>query len=134
MRTARSAIRTCSAAASASEYTATLSRPASRHARMIRTAISPRLAISTRFIRGGESATLPGPCRPALFEERPHPFLTFGRDAPPRDDIRCQGCDVGGRAASHAREERFRLSHGFRARRQQLADVTVDDGIEVPFG
>ena len=44
---------TCGARASASEYTATLSMPSSRQARMIRTAISPRLAMRRRRIMHG---------------------------------------------------------------------------------
>ena len=49
MATASSAIRTWRAARSHSEYTATEAIPMSRHARMIRTAISPRFA--TRILR-----------------------------------------------------------------------------------
>src|SRR3989442_5010663 len=44
MQTASSARRTCSDSRSASEKTATVSIPSSRAARMIRNAISPRLA------------------------------------------------------------------------------------------
>ncbi len=44
---ASSAIRTCRASRSGSAYTATDRYPASRHARITRTAISPRFAIST---------------------------------------------------------------------------------------
>src|ERR1051325_7229774 len=47
MHTAWSANLTWSASASAVEYTATDARPISRHARITRSAISPRLAIST---------------------------------------------------------------------------------------
>src|SRR5205807_2873810 len=47
MDSASSARRTCSASRSASEYTAAAARPSSRHARMMRTAISPRLAMRT---------------------------------------------------------------------------------------
>src|SRR5215471_12128038 len=47
MCTAWSASRTCRAPRSQSEYTATVGIPSSRHARMTRTAISPRFAIST---------------------------------------------------------------------------------------
>src|SRR5271167_2184370 len=47
MWTASSASRTWTAAASASEYTATVLNPSSRQARITRTAISPRLAIRT---------------------------------------------------------------------------------------
>ena len=46
MQTASSAKRTCAARASASECTATVRMPSSRHARAIRTAISPRFAMS----------------------------------------------------------------------------------------
>src|SRR5512133_2213687 len=45
MQTAVSAMRTCSAPRSASEYTATVRRPSRRAVRMTRQAISPRLAI-----------------------------------------------------------------------------------------
>ena len=47
MQRASSASRVCSASRSASEYTATVAMPISRQACMIRTAISPRLAIKT---------------------------------------------------------------------------------------
>src|SRR5437867_7616894 len=47
MCTASSAARTCGALASASLYTATARTPSSRHARMMRSAISPRLAMRT---------------------------------------------------------------------------------------
>src|SRR5437773_2552620 len=47
MCTASSASRTCGARASASLYTATDATPNSRQARMTRSAISPRLAMST---------------------------------------------------------------------------------------
>ncbi len=47
MHTSSSAKRTCSDSRSASEYTATVSMPSSWHARMMRRAISPRLAIRT---------------------------------------------------------------------------------------
>ena len=50
MQYASSANFTCSASASASEYTATDLMPSSLQARTIRTAISPRLAIKTFFI------------------------------------------------------------------------------------
>src|SRR6516164_6158048 len=56
MRTASSASRTCGAPASASLYTATARTPSSRHARTMRSAISPRLAMSTLSnigLRGG---------------------------------------------------------------------------------
>src|SRR4051794_39296185 len=52
MQTSSSANRTCSDSRSASEYTATVCTPSSRHARMTRSAISPRLAIST-FLNTG---------------------------------------------------------------------------------
>src|SRR5581483_5331543 len=47
--TAWSARRVCKAVRSASEYTATVEIPISRHERMMRTAISPRLATRTRI-------------------------------------------------------------------------------------
>src|SRR5437870_3987914 len=46
MQTSSSAKRTCSECSSASEYTATVLMPSSRHAQMMRRAISPRFAIS----------------------------------------------------------------------------------------
>src|ERR687896_2389700 len=48
IRNARSAISTWSASRSASEYTATVGMSSSRHVRITRTAISPRLAIRMR--------------------------------------------------------------------------------------
>src|SRR5690606_37924868 len=47
MQTDSSAMRTCMASTSAVECTATVRMPISRQARWIRSAISPRLAIST---------------------------------------------------------------------------------------
>src|SRR5688572_26445155 len=47
MHTSSSANRTWRDSRSASEYTATVWMPSSRHARMTRSAISPRFAIST---------------------------------------------------------------------------------------
>src|SRR5262249_50664071 len=49
MARASSASRTCSAGRSHSEYTAMVRMPISRHARMMRTAISPRLAMRILF-------------------------------------------------------------------------------------
>ena len=49
MHTDRVASWTWRASASACEYTETVSMPASRQARRTRRAISPRLAINTRF-------------------------------------------------------------------------------------
>src|ERR1041385_141724 len=62
MGNARSAARTCRLDASASEYTATASRPSAWQARMIRSAISPRFAISTRvmLMRGRRPCARPG--------------------------------------------------------------------------
>jgi uncharacterized protein YndB with AHSA1/START domain len=56
MATASSAMRTWTAPASASEYTATVRRSSSRQARITRQAISPRLAIRTLVIRLGGTA------------------------------------------------------------------------------
>src|SRR6476646_6711498 len=52
MHTSSSANRTWSDSRSASEYTATVCTPSSRHARMTRSAISPRLAIKTLLNMG----------------------------------------------------------------------------------
>src|SRR5690348_7260833 len=52
MQTSSPANRTWSDSRSASEYTATVCTPSSRHARMTRSAISPRLAIRT-FLNTG---------------------------------------------------------------------------------
>src|SRR5689334_15086926 len=56
MQTSSSANRTCSDSRSASEYTATVCTPSSRHALMTRSAISPRFAMRT-FLNTGP------PCR-----------------------------------------------------------------------
>ena len=58
MHTASSAKRTCSASASASEWTATVRMPSSRQARMTRRAISPRLAMRI-FLNIGAAALRP---------------------------------------------------------------------------
>src|SRR6266436_488622 len=57
MQTSSSANRTCSEFSSASEKTATVLMPSSRHAKMIRSATSPRFAIRI-FLNN-----LPGPYR-----------------------------------------------------------------------
>src|SRR3954466_8793532 len=56
MQTVSSASRTCIASASAVEWTATVLIPISWHARWIRSAISPRLAISSFWIFTGAVA------------------------------------------------------------------------------
>src|SRR5262245_47903629 len=53
MQTDSSASFTCMLCRSASEWTATVFKPISRQARMMRTAISPRLAIKTFLNMGG---------------------------------------------------------------------------------
>src|SRR5207248_1156254 len=58
MRKATSAISTCNASRSASEYTATVGIPSSRHVRMSRTAISPRLAIRILGFTATTGATI----------------------------------------------------------------------------
>src|SRR5437868_11977719 len=75
MRYASSAYRTWMAPASASEYTAAVAMPSSRHARMTRIAISPRLAIriflKSRFIFFYlERATRLGPPRAVARESQ----------------------------------------------------------------
>src|SRR5690606_14108025 len=60
MHTAWSAMRTCRAPASASEYTATVSIPRRRQVRMTRQAISPRLAIRRRLNNGLAGMAGPG--------------------------------------------------------------------------
>ena len=59
MRTASSASRTCSASASASEYTATVAMPSRLQVRMTRQAISPRLATRI-FVKGIGAAPAAG--------------------------------------------------------------------------
>src|SRR5262249_48741715 len=72
MWTAWSASRTCRAPRSQSEYTATAGIPSSRHARMTRTAISPRFAISTfttsfcHGVHGTHGVRAAAPCHPWL--------------------------------------------------------------------
>src|SRR5882762_3088946 len=56
MHTVSSARRTCIASASAVEWTATVLIPISWHARWMRSAISPRLAISSFSIFMGKAA------------------------------------------------------------------------------
>src|SRR3989304_9658727 len=62
MHTFSSAMRTWRESRSASEWTATVARPASRHAAMIRRALSPRLAIRTlEIMRSGPDGEQPLP-------------------------------------------------------------------------
>ena len=56
-----SAKRTCNDSRSASLYTATVSMPNSRHARITRRAISPRLAMRTFLNMGCQGSMLPPP-------------------------------------------------------------------------
>src|SRR5437868_1150466 len=73
MHTAWSANFTCSASVSAVECTATVSRPSSLHARMMRSAISPRLATRTlRNISGQLEQGLTVLDRGAILDEDPH--------------------------------------------------------------
>src|SRR6267142_1498180 len=68
MQTSSPAKRTCSDSRSASEYTAPVSSPSSRHARMTRRAISPRLAMRT-FLNTPGSAGVAGRAGSAVGEE-----------------------------------------------------------------
>ena len=86
-RYASSAIATCSAARSASEYTATAPIPSSRSVRMTRTAISPRLA--TRIlVKGGigrvfsPTVSLPDQLTVARIAAVPIVVLLFAWDFP----------------------------------------------------
>src|SRR5688500_15354988 len=106
MCTAASASRTCRAPRSQSEYTATVERPISRQARMIRTAISPRLAISTLTAR-----------RPGALSQRDVPVLlrriavAFGLEAGERGDqlrARLAGWDHFVDEAARRRDVRVR--------------------------
>src|SRR6188472_1762006 len=74
MHTAWSANFTCSASASAVECTATDSRPSSLHARITRSAISPRLAIRTlrNILRCDLEEGLPVLHRRAVLDEDAH--------------------------------------------------------------
>src|SRR5262245_33651216 len=84
MHTASSANRTWSALASAVECTATVAMPSSRHARMTRSAISPRLAIRI-FLNTGTSSGGSGGLDPeqGLAELHRLPVLRQGLDDPP---------------------------------------------------
>ncbi len=71
-RTASSAMRTCSALRSASENTATVAMPSSRHARITRTAISPRFAI--RIFENTSPPTPSPACGQARGSTSPRPL------------------------------------------------------------
>src|SRR5437868_4514228 len=88
--------------------------PRRLHVRMMRQAISPRLAISTRW---NMSASFHLPLRPPLVEKRGQPFLPLGRYAQACDQrrqfsIRDQGVRVGGAAETQRQLFRFMLSDG----------------------
>src|SRR5579872_4811402 len=90
MATASSASATCGASRSASEKTATVGSPTSRHARTIRTAISPRLAMRSlvsRFIPLLSPRREPAPVRATIFlaHNRPHPDAPATQSVPQRD-------------------------------------------------
>src|SRR5919106_340518 len=90
-------MRTCSASASASEWTATVPIPSRRQVRMIRQAISPRLAIRI-FLNIGEriSPRFGGPIYERLGNRttRRTPCLVQALE---RDDRRLDGADGHGR-------------------------------------
>src|SRR5579863_2054580 len=77
MQSFSSAKRTCSASASAVEWTATERSPISRQARMTRSAISPRFAMRT-FLNMGTRGELAAPPAKSLVERSP-PSLTRSR-------------------------------------------------------
>src|SRR6185436_2728107 len=71
---ASSAMSTCRASRSASEYTATVAMPCSRHSRMTRVAISPRFATRT-LRRAGTRALLAHGADGGLEKGRVHDLL-----------------------------------------------------------
>src|SRR6266704_3473699 len=77
-------MRTCKALRSTSLYTATLVSPSSRQARMTRTAISPRLAIST--LRKGQLAV------EVVFIGSPFILIIFDASNRFAEDDTCKEC------------------------------------------
>src|SRR5439155_6575766 len=132
--TARSAAATCGARRSASEYTAMVSMSSSRQARIIRSAISPRFAMSRRRITErstGEAASLLAPCGLALFEKRLQPFLSFRRHATRRDRARGDRHRLADRTGPYVRDERLGGGNALGSGREDFADVLRDGHIEV---
>src|SRR6185295_4337092 len=89
MQTDSSAKRTCSALASTVECTATVAMPSSRHARMTRSAISPRLAIriflnTAGFPSGPSSSSRRADAEERLAELHRLAVLRQDLDDPPR--------------------------------------------------
>src|SRR5262249_52680088 len=117
MAIARSAARTWRAPASIVECTATVSTPSSRHAAMIRTAISPRLAISRRRIILGL------PPRRALREKGGEPVLAFRRHAALRDRAGRDRRGLAGGGVPDDRDQRLRGGDGLRSAAEQLLHV-----------
>src|SRR5688572_29971703 len=119
--TASSAMRTCIASRSGSENTAMDVTPRSRHARMMRQAISPRFAIRRRFndtfnLRFRDPPRLPFP------EETREPVLAFGGHAALGDSRRGDigfGRDAPGDLANHA----LRFAHRLRCGRTDFIHI-----------
>src|SRR6188508_2710429 len=133
MPTASSAMRTWRAARSPSEKTATDARPRSRQARIIRTAISPRLAIrifckaaqdpSTGAMRGGGSAA----ARAALFQHSGYHFDGHGAVA-----IGARGTRNQERSAGLEQRLRPQLHHR-RLFGVGVFDAEADENVAVPL-
>ena len=103
-----------------------VSMPSSRHARMMRTAISPRLAMRRRLIIGLQtSAQVRCPAsRLPLLEKRAQPFLAFGaRRAARRSPRAVIGRGLVERPAPHVADERLGRRDRLRAGGEDLAHV-----------
>src|SRR5438270_7531773 len=111
MHTSSSAYFTCKASRSASECTATVFRPISLHARMIRRAISPRLAMRTLE----NMITLPvAGCRLPM---------TSGNWEPGTGNARS--------ALDPHREQLLSVLHRLSVLRKDLDDFAVDIGLDL---
>src|SRR3954463_6762641 len=122
---ASSAISTCSALRSASEYTATVRMPMRFAVRITRQAISPRLAI--RILRN----TLALPGRLALLEERGDAFASVGGGADLGDAPRRVGLQrIVDRPARDVAHEVLDAGMRGGAAREQMVEQLADERVE----
>src|SRR5699024_5635281 len=100
MRSALSAAVTCGASASSSVWTAIAARPSVRRVRRIRSAISPRWAISTASKRGAPGMpAMPGLCAAVIAASHPEHAARGGAQRGAGDDVQGQaqhGASAGG--------------------------------------
>src|SRR5262245_136969 len=124
MQTLSSANFTCSESASASECTATVSMSSSLQARMMRSAISPRLAMRIFLNIGGQSSRSPDPA--SVWGARLQARLARTRPQPVRRGLELvPGLIAGGGDPAHAQRQLVRVGAGLQ--RLRLGDAPVLD-------